>query len=196
MFHGVAFPHRALWDTAQPCSLLGPGTRGNSTGHSVSRGTTLHVPCPASAGCPLLPGWSSVTINHKSLSDATSESAQGRCPWGPFPLVPSGALPGSGCPCPGRVLGQGPAVPLVCCVSPEPEQNVTMNTNHVGAAALVCSPRCTWRLGEQAGFYCKFSFVLFSPHTPCLARSALTAQAEGTTSQVPQSHRCPARLEL
>lgn len=95
MFHGVPFSstggfslHRALWDTAHPRSLLGPGTQDSSTGHSASGGTTPHVPSPAPAGCPLLPGQSYVTINHKSLSDATSESAQGPGPWDPFPVGP------------------------------------------------------------------------------------------------------------
>lgn len=133
---GVAFPH--------PYSLLGPGTQDDSTGHSASRETTLHVPSPTPAGCPLLPGWSYVTINHKSLSDATSESAQGPCPWDPLgPLSMGLSWEWPSLPRQPQGCWAGPVVPLVCCVSPEPEQNVTMDTNRVGAAVLIHSLCCT-----------------------------------------------------
>lgn len=83
-------------------------------------------------------------------------------PVGSLPSGPPQALPGSGT----RVLGQGPAVALVCCVSPEPEQNVTMNTNRVGAAVFICSVSAApGSRGNKLSFLAVFLLRFFSPHT-------------------------------
>lgn len=106
-----------------------------------------------------------MTINHKSLSDATSESAHGipslwaHPPWGSLSLavaVPARAAH--------KGAGPGPVVALLCWVSPGPEQNVTLNTNCVGAAVLTAAPAAPGSRGNELGFLAIF-LLCFPPHT-------------------------------
>lgn len=169
MFHGVPFSSTGGFSTQSPSSLpAGLWHTGQQQWSLYELGATPHVPSPAPAGCPLLPGQSYVTINDKSLSDATSESAQGPGPWDPFPLGPPsmGLSPGVAVPAEAEHEGVGLWWHRVC---PEPQQEVTMNPNCVAAAAPAVRA-ASW--GFSQFFFCAFFlpthtlFSLFSTDCP------------------------------